>query len=346
MVAEELTITGFAHRDHNLAGFDKAYALLTSGKMEEAAKLTALIALQYDPTQKDFAPTRNERLLAGSRLMSTSEGGEDAFTKAVRYQFVKARTAIDEGVLFVQNPSITIEKGHAIIDPKSVEVHLTPYTKERAQEWNDLAVQLLDDGGVEVLANHPAVMVVALGLAQWLDVGNLMLEPGYVGERLVYPGAPEMNLYQHFGVKPDTFVFFTHIKHKPGLYEHGKVDGPHLDRNTYLTSYRRIAELMRANQIPPDEDMDVKLDTIISPGSWFYDPQLATIDPDRLGYVQEIAGNIVVIGPAENLRPKQLEFALSSSEKRRQLHKEGIYHPQLVARKITLPQIEKLLISS
>ena len=354
-VIESLKAT-FGVPDRSLRPLEIAHESFARDGGRYSASLVADWALRFDAGEKDFAPTRNLRLQEALDLMRFhprgADYGEKVFQEVLLNKFVAAKQLLSSGKVQVEESLVAHfdRSGKAFIGLRGVEIALTQYTLDRALEWNNLGQNLIKSSdGIIALIEHPAIMIHALGLGQWLDVGNLMLQPGLVSDRLLYPGASNIDLYKEFGVTPETFVWFTHLKHHPGLYDYGKVDGPHLDIGTYLQAYERIAELMKLNFPAKAEGIsDVRLSLIISPGSWYYDPQLAS-DP-HLAYVQAIAGRVVPIGEAERLGfPKQVEFATLSSKQRLAMYHRvddrgnRVYSPMLTARSVSLHQIEDLL---
>ena len=293
----------------------------------------------YSPlTEKSFVPQVNSRLQSVTERIKKDSGakGLERFIRVIDEHLQKRAEEFSSGEIRISLPHLRSGEFYGI------SVKLDEELQTRTSFWNSRAREVLNDEGIDGLTSDPAGMLLALGMGYWLDYGNLMGEIGIVGERLAFNGKLDKDLYHLLGVTKNEWVIFTHIKHShgnenKGLYEpiyQKMLDDPsHLTFKAYLASYERILRFMELNP---------SLDKIVSPGSWLYDPQLPEID-NRFAWVKEIAGKTVPVGLAKDVAPKQLEFALAGSARRRKLREEGRYEPVVTARVINREEIKEIL---
>lgn len=290
---------------------------------KDQATCFAWDATHYNPYVDAFPPQRNRMLLRGLEIMKQYPGGEALYEKAIRENLVKVRTEeINKGFVVIRN----LVSGHRYSDTPQIKIELTSFIKERAKWWNDRAREILDSSGV------------------WFDVGNLMLEPRFVGNSLRYEKRPDLDLYSEFGVTPETFVLFPHLKHSPGLYNppYDKLlFENHAGKKALLGFYKEAAGLVKKNLTPEIVyaslgDHKISLDKLVIPGTWYLDPSLPHFDP-------ALFDKVLVIGSAKEIDPIQVRFALSTSKKRQRLFDEGKYDPKLTAGFTTLKKMKEVL---
>lgn len=178
-------------------------------------------------------------------------------------------------------------------------------------------------------------------MGQWVDAGNLMVEPRFIGQSLNNPKRPDLDLYGHFGVEDTTFSFFPHLKHwsfykKP--YRH-LLHGNRPSAEAVFRSFEEVLALMKMNK---------EVEVLVVPGTWFLDPVLYE-DPKHPAYSKDFVWlgalnlDLVEIGPAAEVDPIQEKFALAVSRQRRQAHQEGLYTPTVYATCLRPGELEGML---
>lgn len=306
------------------------------------AEFHAREATHYNPYTDAFPPQRNRWLLEAKAKMAGYEGGVELLIEELGRRLNDVRREMEESRVAIGKDFYGWDLRWSPALEKQIEINLPPEIQRRALWWNDRASSILKSDGIDGLINDPSLVCLALGNGHWLDAGNLMVEPRFVGSSLSYMARPDLNLYRDFGVEGDTFTFFPHMKHKPGLFQEPYshlLFGQNVTLEVLLSSYELILEFMRAN--PPSYSWQ-RTDLLVIPGTWFHDPGLPEIDP-RFSWVSETAEKIVVIGEADVMAPLQTQFAIAQSGKRRKLYEEGKYKPQIAAAIISFKFMEQLL---
>ena len=289
-------------------------------------------ALHFDPTKDAFPPTRNPALLGAlEKAEKHFPDGKERLVTGIFGELDEVAGRMGQNKTVIE----TLSFGERMWPSAPVWLKLNRETKDRGLWWNQQARTGLSKEGIEGLINDPASICLALGTGQWLDAGHSTIEPRFVGDSLEPARKRGIDLYQRFGLKKEDFVFFPHIKHKPGFYNETYshlLFGQSLMQEAWMKSYRLVYELMKVN----------KQKVLLIPDTWFYDPYLPKVDP-KFDWVGKTAEKIVVLGEAREFYPIQLEFALSQSERRRQLYSQGKYQPRVVAAFTSFGYLEKLV---
>ncbi|MFH0943301.1 MAG: hypothetical protein V1810_03960 [Candidatus Beckwithbacteria bacterium] len=277
-------------------------------------------ALHFVPTQDAFRKTRNKALIfAQKKAQDKFPNDEVSLTQEINQELREVQKRLQQGRTVIETQSF----GERIWPVAPVELKLTSKIKKRALWWNQRAMVVLESSGIEGLINDPSFVCLALGTGQWLDAGNFMVEPRFVGDSLEIAKKNGVDLYKEFGLQKEDFVFFPHMKHKPGFYNETYshlLFGDRVTEVSFKKSYRLILELMEKNE----------QNVLLVPGTWFYDPNLPKVD-SKFFWVPQTAEKIVLLGKAAKIDPIQFEFAVDQSARRKELNKTGEYEPQIAA---------------
>lgn len=295
-------------------------------------------ALHPDLFYDAFSPTRNTALQRMWVDTNQYPQGKEAFTTLVGAYIDQAKKNLANSAVGI-GFATTYGLRHAIPEYGEIEIKLPPHIKERGLWWNDHAKQVFEEKGVEGLINDPTHVCLALGTVQWLDAGNLMAEPRFVGGSLKYSERPDLNLYKHFGVTEKTFAIFPHAKHW-SFYEKPfsrMLHGNHLTAKAAYQSLQEIQQLMEMN----------KIENLVIQGAWLLDPELVNASSpvynSDLIWLREVFEDSIEIGIASKVNPVLHKYALATSQRRKSAYEAGTYIPKVYATATTLEKLSKAL---
>jgi hypothetical protein len=295
------------------------------------------MALHFDPFNDAFPPIRNKGLLEAWEKANQKKGGDEAFTKIVKENLSWSKGTMSIGEVVIRD--ISTHGYRAPLKP-DIKINITPKVKERGLWWNDYAKTVFENGGVEGLINDPTFICLALGMGQWLDTGNLMAEPRYVGNSLNYSERPDLDLYKHFGVKLETFAIYPHAKHWTFYKEpfSQMIYDKHLSAKAAYYSLKEIQELMEMN----------KIKHLVIQSTWFLDPELTNssspVYNEGFLWMKDVFKNTVEIGPADEINTVLRDYSIATSSKRKEAYEAGIYKPMVYASVVSSDELSESLL--
>lgn len=292
-------------------------------------------AVHFDPFSDAFPPTRNHALQNAWELAKREPGGDKVFQELVKEYLDSDRRIMFSGRVILRELST---RGYRAPFKPDVEIKITPKIQERGLWWNNYAKNVFEEKGVDGLITDPSHVPLALGMGQWLDAGNVFVEPRYVGNSLQFTKA-NLDLYKQFGVKPDTFAVYPHIKHW-GLYRtpyRHLLEDERLSAEATYKCFEEIQRLMSMN----------KISHVITQGTWLLDPLLidksSPLYNEGFFWLSKVLKNPVEIGLADEINPVLRDYALAVSGQRKRAYDAGTYKPRVYASVVTLEELSEAL---
>lgn len=236
------------------------------------------------------------------------------------------------------------------------KIYLDQATATRTLAWNKFIQEELRAGNLDTIFDQSDQnrlrLAARLADGHLLDMGSfMMVEVGQIQSRLVGGIYDEQSLQKRWDLSKGfnpwlTQCVTTHIKDS-GLIELAQKVGsdvvPLYDRlnaDSYRSSYRNLIALME-HPYNKGREPYVDFSEVFSYETWIYDPDLIVHFPEQgVSELASIAGEVVTLGDAS---PQQIEFATKNSSKRSEAYQKGEWTPKVVARRISLEEMKKIV---